>query len=62
MYRAGKTIKNGRRVRFGHIQRKNILNFGGQESLRTFLSPIFTRRRRDGKQAMQRLLSMIFFL
>ena len=39
VHRAGKTIQNGRRVRSGHIQRKNILYFGGQESLRTFLSP-----------------------
>ena len=36
------TILNALRVALGIISGKIILNFGVQESLRTFLNPIFT--------------------
>ena len=36
------TIWNARRVALRIFSGKNILNFGFQESLRTFLKPIFT--------------------
>ena len=35
-------IGNARRVALGIISGKNILNFGVQKRLQTFLSPIFT--------------------
>ena len=35
-------IGNARRVALGIISGKNILNFGVQKRLRTFLNPIFT--------------------
>ena len=38
----GKTILNGLRCALAIIRGKNIFNFGFQESLRTFLKPIFT--------------------
>ena len=36
-----------------HIQRKDYFTFGVQESLRTFLNPIFTGRGRKGKRHLQ---------
>ena len=36
-------IGNARRIRSGHIQRKNYFYFGVQKRLRAFLNPIFTR-------------------
>ena len=35
-------IGNARRIRSGHIQRKNYFYFGVQKRLRAFLNPIFT--------------------
>ncbi len=35
-------IRNARRIRSGHIQRKNYFYFGVQKRLRAFLNPIFT--------------------
>ena len=43
------TILNGRRVRFGHIQRKNILNFAFVAACGP-LQTHFHGRGRDGKQ------------
>ena len=40
----GKMIWNGLRVALAMFRGKIILNFGVQESLRTFLNPIFTER------------------
>ena len=35
-------IGNARRIRSGHIQRKNYFYFGVQKSLLAFINPIFT--------------------
>ena len=42
LFGEGKTILNGLRCALAIIRGKNIFNFGFQESLRTFLKPIFT--------------------
>jgi hypothetical protein len=40
--RTDKMIGNARRIRSGHIQRKNYFYFGVQKRLWAFLNPIFT--------------------
>ena len=47
------TILNGRRVRFGHIQRKNILNFAFVAACGP-LQTHFHGRGRRGKRHLQR--------
>ena len=42
LFGEGKTILNGFRFALAIFSGKNIFNFGFQESLRTFLKPIFT--------------------
>ncbi len=42
LFGEGKTILNGLRCALAIFSGKNIFNFGFQESLRTFLKPIFT--------------------
>jgi len=44
------TILNALRAALRIFSGKKILNFGFQESLRTFLKPIFTGRGLDGEQ------------
>ena len=48
---------NGLRCALAIFRGKIILNFGFQESLRTFLKPIFTGRGLGGEQHMPRLLA-----
>ena len=52
------TILNALRAALRIFSGKKILNFGLQESLRTFLKPIFTGRGLGGEQHLPRLLPL----
>ena len=50
------TILNGRRVRFGHIQRKNILNFAFVAACGPLQTHFHGRGRKEKRQVQRRFL------